>query len=73
MLTCIPNLGSPNGAAFAYFLMQHKSVLGRKTISHITIFRPETDEDAGFVDANLAFHVADVLAEADLESGVEGG
>ncbi|KAI5376525.1 hypothetical protein J4E82_004746 [Alternaria postmessia] len=52
-------LGSPNGATFAYFLMQHKAQLGQKTITKITVFRPETDDDLSFVDASLCFHVAD--------------
>ncbi|KAF2749730.1 hypothetical protein M011DRAFT_397773 [Sporormia fimetaria CBS 119925] len=52
-------LGSPNGAAFAYFLMQHKRVLGPKTITDVTIFRPENDDDNDFVDASLVFYVAD--------------
>ncbi|KAF3034171.1 hypothetical protein E8E12_005653 [Didymella heteroderae] len=38
-------LGSPNGAAFAYFLMQHKEELGRKTITKVTVFRAETDDE----------------------------
>ncbi|KAI4928448.1 uncharacterized protein J4E92_005934 [Alternaria infectoria] len=50
---------SPNGAGFAYFLMQHKLQLGQKTISKITIFRPETDDDVSLVDASLCFHVVD--------------
>ncbi|CAN9216217.1 unnamed protein product [Alternaria alternata] len=52
-------LGSPNGATFAYLLMQHKAQLGQKTITKITVFRPETDDDLSFVDASLCFHVAD--------------
>jgi hypothetical protein len=30
-------LDSPNGAAFAYFLMQHKAELGPKTITKVTV------------------------------------
>ena len=56
-------LGSPNGAAFAYFLMQHKAELGRKTITKVTVFRTETDDDLAFVDPNLVFHVGDVKKE----------
>ncbi|EDU43710.1 conserved hypothetical protein [Pyrenophora tritici-repentis Pt-1C-BFP] len=52
-------LGSPNGAAFAYFLMQHKAQLGQKTITKITVFRPDNDDDLDFVDASLVFHVED--------------
>jgi hypothetical protein len=52
-------IGSPNGAAFAYFLMQHKSELGYKTIPEVTVFRPENDDDNDFVDASLVFRVAD--------------
>lgn len=52
--------GSPNGAAFAYFLMQHKAELGQKTITKVTVFRAETDDDLAFVDPNLVFHVEDV-------------
>ena len=51
--------GSPNGAAFAYFLMQHKAELGRKRITKVTVFRTETDDDLAFVDPNLVFHVGD--------------
>jgi hypothetical protein len=51
--------GSPNGAAFAYFLFQHKSQLGYKTISKITIVRPETDDPVDFADPSLVFHVVD--------------
>jgi len=50
-------LGSPNGATFAFFLMQHKAQLGHKTITRITVLRPETDDDNDFVDASLLFHV----------------
>ncbi|USP74807.1 uncharacterized protein yc1106_02081 [Curvularia clavata] len=50
-------IGSPNGAAFAYFLMQHKAQLGQKTITKITVFRPENGDDNDFVDASLCFHV----------------
>jgi hypothetical protein len=39
--------------------MQHKLQLGQKTISKITVFRPETDDDLHFVDASLCFHVVD--------------
>ncbi|KAK1908835.1 hypothetical protein P3342_006714 [Pyrenophora teres f. teres] len=52
-------LGSPNGTAFAYFLMQHKAQLGQKTITKITVFRPENDDELEFVDASLVFHVED--------------
>ncbi|KAL6703941.1 hypothetical protein ACN47E_008879 [Coniothyrium glycines] len=61
-------LGSPNGAVFAYFLFQHKAELGHKTISTITILRPENDDDVGFVDPTLIFHVEDV---PELNSGEE--
>ncbi|KAF2028876.1 hypothetical protein EK21DRAFT_101493 [Setomelanomma holmii] len=50
-------LGSPNGAVFAYFLMQHKAQLGHKTITRITVVRPENDDENDFVDASLIFHV----------------
>lgn len=53
-------VGSPNGAAFAYFLMQHKAELGHKTISKVTVFRAETDDDLAFMDPHLVFHVEDV-------------
>ncbi|KAF2621471.1 hypothetical protein BU25DRAFT_379643, partial [Macroventuria anomochaeta] len=52
-------LGSPNGAGFAYFLMQHKRELGLKTITKVTVFRAETDDDLAFVDSHLLFHVGD--------------
>jgi hypothetical protein len=51
-------LGLPNGAAFAYFLLQHKAQLGPKTIPKVTVIRPENDDDIDFVDAILVFHVA---------------
>ena len=40
--------------------MQHKAQLGHKTISKVTVFRPETDDDLMFVDPSLVFHVEDV-------------
>ncbi|KAF1937969.1 hypothetical protein EJ02DRAFT_411304 [Clathrospora elynae] len=52
-------IGSPNGAVFAYFLMQHKAELGQKTISKVTVFRPETEDSVEFVDTSLVFHVID--------------
>lgn len=55
-------LGSPNGATFAYFLIQHKAQLGAKTISKVTIIRPESDDNNDFVDASLVFHVVDAQA-----------
>ena len=51
--------GSPNGAAFAYFLVQHKAQLGPKIITKITIIRPETDDENDFVDPSLVFQVGD--------------
>jgi hypothetical protein len=60
-------LGSPNGAAFAYFLMQHKAELGLKTITRVTVFRAETDDDLAFVDPNLVFHVGDVKEDGGEE------
>ncbi|KAJ4316879.1 hypothetical protein N0V94_005221 [Neodidymelliopsis sp. IMI 364377] len=67
-------VGSPNGAAFAYFLMQHKADLGRKTITHVTVFRAETDDDVGFVDPHLVFHVGDVREDdEDTDEGTVGG
>lgn len=61
--------GSPNGAAFAYFLMQHKAQLGQKVITKVTVFRPENDDDVDFVDASLCFHVADGEQAAGEETG----
>ncbi|KAL5115490.1 hypothetical protein ACEQ8H_006631 [Pleosporales sp. CAS-2024a] len=52
-------LASPNGAVFAYFLLQHKAQLGPKTITRVTIIRPENDAYVDWVDASLVFHVAD--------------
>ncbi|KAH6025740.1 hypothetical protein HBI83_061410 [Parastagonospora nodorum] len=52
-------LGSPNGAVFAYFLLQHKADIGHKTVAKITVVRPESDADIDFVDASLVFHVVD--------------
>jgi hypothetical protein len=39
--------------------MQHKTELGQKTITKVTVFRPETDDEVDFVDASLCFHVED--------------
>jgi hypothetical protein len=66
-------IGSPNGAAFAYFLMQHKAELGHKRIAQVTVFRAETDDDLAFVDPHLVFHVEDVpvVAEAVEKEGNE--
>ncbi|KAJ4372914.1 hypothetical protein N0V83_003205 [Neocucurbitaria cava] len=50
-------LGSPNGAAFAYFLMQHKAELGYKIITKVTVFQPDTDDPVDIVDPSLVFHV----------------
>lgn len=47
-------VGSPNGATFAYFLMQHKAQLGHKTFTKIIVI-----DDNDFVDASLVFYVAD--------------
>lgn len=52
--------GSPNGAAFAYFLMQHKAQLGDKTITKVTVIRPENEDPIDLVDPSLVFHVANV-------------
>ena len=40
--------------------MQHKAQLGYKSISKITVVKPEVDDDLAFVDAALVFHVEDV-------------
>ena len=37
--------------------MQHKAELGQKTITKVTVFRPESDDELDFVDASLCFHV----------------
>jgi hypothetical protein len=63
------NLGSPNGASFAYFLLQHKAQLGYKTITKVTVMRAETDEDNDFVDPYLVFHVADAAEPPPDEGG----
>ncbi|RMZ68536.1 cytochrome p450 [Pyrenophora seminiperda CCB06] len=53
-------LGSPNGAAFAFFLMQHKAQLGQKTITKITVFVPGDGSISDFIDPpSLVFHVED--------------
>ena len=49
-------MASPDGAAFAYFLMQHRAELGRKTITKVTVFRAEMDDDLAYVDPGLMFH-----------------
>ncbi|KAL6708398.1 hypothetical protein ACN47E_002661 [Coniothyrium glycines] len=36
-------LGSPNAVAFAYFLIQHKAVLGTKMISEVHVIQGETE------------------------------
>jgi hypothetical protein len=67
------SIGSPNGAAFAYFLLQHKSELGYKTINKVTVMRAETDDDNNFVDPYLVFHVVDAPAPpSDPEGGSVG-
>jgi hypothetical protein len=38
--------------------MQHKAELGYKTITDVTVTRPETDDEFNWVDATLVFHVA---------------
>jgi hypothetical protein len=35
--------------------------LGHKTITKVTVIRPESDDDNDFVDASLVFHVGDVV------------
>lgn len=35
--------------------MQHKRELGPKTITKVTVFRAETDDDFAFVDPSLVF------------------
>lgn len=63
--------GSPNGATFAYFLIQHKAELGYKTITKVTIIRPESDDDNDFVDASLVFHVEDAPEPPPYEGGTK--
>jgi hypothetical protein len=54
--------------------MQHKADLGRKTITHVTVFRAETDDDVGFVDPHLVFHVGDVREDdEDMDEVTVGG
>ena len=65
-------LGSPNGAVFAWFLIQHKAQLGKKWIPKVTAFI----KDGGNVwdGAHLLFYVEAVpekkpgQANADLEA-----
>lgn len=52
-------LGSPNGAVFAYFLLQRKEELGIKTITHITAVRNESPDPNEWVGVTLIFHVGD--------------
>lgn len=52
--------------------MQHKKELGPKTITHVTVFRGETDDDLAFVDPHLAFHVQDLETEVKDEKDVVG-
>lgn len=52
--------------------MQHKAELGTKTVTKVTVFRAETDDDLAFVDANLLFHVEDVKDEEGDESRQNG-
>lgn len=67
-------LGSPNGAAFAYFLMQHKAELGNKRISKITVFTEEQNEDMLMLtDPNLVFYVEDVPEEKHVAGDVQVG
>jgi hypothetical protein len=55
--------------------MQHKAELGQKTITKVTVFRPETDDDLDFVDASLCFHVEDgpPLVDEDAMSDARDG
>jgi hypothetical protein len=39
--------------------MQHKAQLGHKTITKVTVVRPENEEDNEYVDPSLVFHVED--------------
>lgn len=59
-LTC---KGSPNGVAAGYFLAQHKTQLGEKLISKVTVFRAE---DYGSLP-NMIFWVEDALESDDDE------
>jgi hypothetical protein len=49
-------LGSPNGRGVAFFLYQHKNLLGIKTVDKVTIFstigtNPETNGDETWYQA----------------------
>ncbi|KAF2819010.1 hypothetical protein CC86DRAFT_307928, partial [Ophiobolus disseminans] len=49
-------LGTPNGSSVAYMLIQHKSQLGHKTVSKITVFQQDNQP-------MLLFHIVDVEAQ----------
>ncbi|KAH7079665.1 hypothetical protein FB567DRAFT_607027 [Paraphoma chrysanthemicola] len=56
-------LGSPNGLAAGFFLAQHKTQLGEKLISKITVFRSDTATSL----PNLLFWVKDAFESDDDE------
>jgi hypothetical protein len=62
----------PHGAAFTYFLLQHKTQPGTKTIFKVTVIRLEDDDDIDFVDARLVLHVADAPDPPPDGGDVEG-
>ncbi|KAF2114300.1 hypothetical protein BDV96DRAFT_494493 [Lophiotrema nucula] len=53
-------LGSPIGAGYGFFLMQHKAELGNKYISKVRIFIGNEEEDVDMADPDLLFYVDDV-------------
>ncbi|KAH7071431.1 hypothetical protein BKA63DRAFT_605467 [Paraphoma chrysanthemicola] len=62
-------LGSPNGLAAGFFLAQHKTQLGEKLISKITVFRSDTEHSL----PNLLFWVVDALESDDDEEEDDPG
>ncbi|KAH7085991.1 hypothetical protein BKA63DRAFT_400468 [Paraphoma chrysanthemicola] len=63
-------LGSVNGAAAAHFLIQHKSQIGNKWISEVTIWENENEMMAG---SQLLFKVEDVPPNAEHGSAAAEG
>ena len=51
-------IGTPNGLGVAYFLIQHKAELGRKTITKVDVFAHESTFKGR--DPCFVFHIEDV-------------
>lgn len=53
--------------------MQHKRELGPKTITKVTVFRAETDDDLAFVDPSLVFWVENANQKESNEEETNDG